>query len=461
MSAFTKGMEEGATEAKGVMEQVNKVGDNLTGVMNEMGADAAVQGEKAKARWGAATGKIMALQAAAKGKNAEIWDKNNKRYLDFVGGYAVLNTGHLNPRVVQRVKKQLNDYSHSCFAFAPHENAVQLCEEINKRYPIKEKTKTFLVNSGAEAVENAIKIARYATGKEKIIAFKGGFHGRTYLAMGLTGKEMPYKEGFGPFPKFISHVDYPYHYRNISDEQVIKQVENTLSKKLNPKDVAAIVIEIQLGEGGYIPATEKFLKELRKITKKHNILLIFDEVQTGFGRTGEMFGANKINVEPDMVTLAKGIGGGFPLAAVVGRAEIMDSVHDAGIGSTFGASPISCAAALGVIDVFDKDNLLEKVNKQKVIMEKSLENMKENFEFIGDVRGYGIMKGVEIVDNKNNKKPSKELATKIINNSKKNGLLLVSCGKEGNVIRFMGPLTTPLKQIKEAMEMFNQALEKI
>ena len=397
----------------------------------------------------------------AKGKNAEIWDKNNKRYLDFVGGYAVLNTGHLNPRVVQRVKKQLNDYSHSCFAFAPHENAVQLCEEINKRYPIKEKTKTFLVNSGAEAVENAIKIARYATGKEKIIAFKGGFHGRTYLAMGLTGKDMPYKEGFGPFPKFISHVDYPYHYRNISDEQVIKQVENTLSKKLNPKDVAAIVIEIQLGEGGYIPATEKFLKELRKITKKHNILLIFDEVQTGFGRTGEMFGANKINVEPDMVTLAKGIGGGFPLAAVVGRAEIMDSVHDAGIGSTFGASPISCAAALGVIDVFDKDNLLEKVNKQKIIMEKSLENMKENFEFIGDVRGYGIMKGVEIVDNKNNKKPSKELATKIINNSKKNGLLLVSCGKEGNVIRFMGPLTTPLKQIKEAMEMFNQALEKI
>ena len=300
----------------------------------------------------------------AKGKNAEIWDKNNNRYLDFVGGYAVLNTGHLNPRVVQRVKKQLNDYSHSCFAFAPHENAVELCEEINKRYPIKKKTKTFLVNSGAEAVENAIKIARYATGKEKIIAFKGGFHGRTYLAMGLTGKEKPYKEGFGPFPKFITHVDYPYHYRDISDEKVLKQIENTLLKKLDPNNVAAIVIEIQLGEGGYIPATEKFLKQLRKVAEQHNILLIFDEVQTGFGRTGEMFGADKINVQPDMVTLAKGIGGGFPLAAVVGKAEIMDSVHDAGIGSTFGASPISCAAALGVLDVFDKDSLLEKVNKQ-------------------------------------------------------------------------------------------------
>ena len=397
----------------------------------------------------------------AKGKNAEIWDKNNNRYLDFVGGYAVLNTGHLNPRVIQRVKKQLKDYSHSCFAFAPHENAVELCEEINKRYPINKKTKTFLVNSGAEAVENAIKIARYATGKEKIIAFKGGFHGRTYLAMGLTGKEKPYKEGFGPFPKFITHVDYPYHYRDISDEKVLKQIENTLLKKIDPNNVAAIVIEIQLGEGGYIPATENFLKQLKKIAEQNNILLIFDEVQTGFGRTGEMFGSDKINVEPDMVTLAKGIGGGFPLAAVVGKAEIMDSVHDAGIGSTFGASPISCAAALGVLDVFDKDSLLEKVNKQTKIMDKSLGNIKENFDFVGDVRGYGIMKGVEIVENKDNKIPSKDLAMRIINNSKKNGLLLVNCGKEGNVIRFMGPLTTPLTQIREAMEMFNQALEKV
>ena len=397
----------------------------------------------------------------AKGKNAEIWDKNNNRYLDFVGGYAVLNTGHLNPRVVRRVKKQLNDYSHSCFAFAPHENAVELCDQINKRYPINQKTKTFLVNSGAEAVENAIKIARYATGREKIIAFKGGFHGRTYLAMGLTGKEKPYKEGFGPFPKFISHIDFPYDYRGISDDKVIKQLQNLISKKIDPNDIAAIVVEIQLGEGGYIPASNGFLKKLREITKKHNILLIFDEVQTGFGRTGEMFGATKVNVEPDMVTLAKGIGGGFPLAAVVGKSKIMDSVHDAGIGSTFGASPISCAAALGVLDVFDKDNLLEKVHKQELIMEKSLETMKENFEFVGDVRGYGIMKGVEIVENKENKTASKELATKIISNSKKNGLLLVNCGKEGNVIRFMGPLTTPLNQVKEAMEMFNNALEKI
>ena len=397
----------------------------------------------------------------AKGKNAEIWDKNNNRYLDFVGGYAVLNTGHLNPRVVRRVKKQLNDYSHSCFAFAPHENAVELCDQINKRYPINQKTKTFLVNSGAEAVENAIKIARYATGREKIIAFKGGFHGRTYLAMGLTGKEKPYKEGFGPFPKFISHIDFPYDYRGISDDKVIKQLQNLISKKIDPNDIAAIVVEIQLGEGGYIPASNGFLKKLREITKKHNILLIFDEVQTGFGRTGEMFGANTVGVTPDIATLAKGIAGGFPLAAVVGKSEIMDSIHEAGIGSTFGASPISCAAALGVLEVFDKDDLLNHTKKQATIMNESLNLLMNESPFIGDVRGYGTMLGVEIVEDQDSKKPGKEIALKIIDNCKNNGLLLVNCGLEGNVIRFMGPLTTPLDQVEEALNIFNKSVINI
>ena len=397
----------------------------------------------------------------AKGKNAEIWDKNNNRYLDFVGGYAVLNTGHLNPRVVRRVKKQLNDYSHSCFAFAPHENAIELCDQINKRYPINQKTKTFLVNSGAEAVENAIKIARYATGREKIIAFKGGFHGRTYLAMGLTGKEKPYKEGFGPFPKFISHIDFPYDYRGISDDKVIKQLQNLISKKIDPNDIAAIVVEIQLGEGGYIPASNGFLKKLREITKKHNILLIFDEVQTGFGRTGEMFGANTVGVTPDIATLAKGIAGGFPLAAVVGKSEIMDSIHEAGIGSTFGASPISCAAALGVLEVFDKDDLLNHTKKQATIMNESLNLLMNESPFIGNVRGYGTMLGVEIVEDQDSKIPGKEIALKIIDNCKNNGLLLVNCGLEGNVIRFMGPLTTPLDQVEEALNIFNKSVINI
>ena len=393
-----------------------------------------------------------------KGKNAEIWDSEGKRYLDYVGGYAVLNTGHLHPTVVEKVKNQLNDFSHSCFAFAPHENAVKLSEELNKRYPITSDTKTFMVNSGAEAVENAVKIARYYTNKKSIISFKGGFHGRTYLAMGLTGKDKPYKEGFGPFPEFVKHALYPYSYRDISDDDALASIKDLFKKTLNPDDTAAVVVEIQLGEGGYIPASNYFLKSLREICDYHNILLIFDEVQTGYGRTGEMFGAETVGVNPDLVTLAKGIAGGFPLAAVLGKAEIMDTIHDAGIGSTFGASPISCAAALGVLEAFDNENILGNASKQSEMMNSFLKNLMNENESIGDVRGYGPMIGVEIVENKDSKTPSKEKAQEIINNCRDNGLLLVTCGENGNVIRFMGPLTTPLNHVEEALGIFKESL---
>lgn len=393
-----------------------------------------------------------------KGKNAEIWDSEGKRYLDYVGGYAVLNTGHLHPKVVKKVKNQLNDFSHSCFAFAPHENAVKLSEELNKRYPITTDTKTFMVNSGAEAVENAVKIARYYTNKKSIISFKGGFHGRTYLAMGLTGKDKPYKEGFGPFPEFVKHALYPYLYRDISDDDALASIKDLFKKTLNPDDTAAVVVEIQLGEGGYIPASNYFLKSLREICDYHNILLIFDEVQTGYGRTGEMFGAETVGVNPDLVTLAKGIAGGFPLAAVLGKAEIMDTIHDAGIGSTFGASPVSCAAALGVLEAFDNENILGNASKQSEMMNSFLKNLMNENEFIGDVRGYGPMIGVEIVENKDSKTPSKEKAQEIINNCRDNGLLLVTCGENGNVIRFMGPLTTPIKHVEEALGIFENSI---
>ena len=393
-----------------------------------------------------------------KGKNAEIWDSEGKRYLDYVGGYAVLNTGHLHPKVVKKVKNQLNDFSHSCFAFAPHENAVKLSEELNKRYPITTDTKTFMVNSGAEAVENAVKIARYYTNKKSIISFKGGFHGRTYLAMGLTGKDKPYKEGFGPFPEFVKHALYPYLYRDISDDDALASIKDLFKKTLNPDDTAAVVVEIQLGEGGYIPASNYFLKSLREICDHHNILLIFDEVQTGYGRTGEMFGAETVGVNPDLVTLAKGIAGGFPLAAVLGKAEIMDTIHDAGIGSTFGASPVSCAAALGVLEAFDNENILGNASKQSEMMNSFLKNLMNENEFIGDVRGYGPMIGVEIVENKDSKTPNKEKAQEIINNCRDNGLLLVTCGENGNVIRFMGPLTTPIKHVEEALGIFENSI---
>jgi 4-aminobutyrate aminotransferase/(S)-3-amino-2-methylpropionate transaminase len=393
-----------------------------------------------------------------KGENAEIWDSTGKRYLDYVGGYAVLNTGHLHPRVVKKVREQLDNFSHSCFAYAPHENAVNVCNELNNRYPIKDSTKTFLVNSGAEAVENAVKIARYFTGRKSIISFNGGFHGRTYLAMGLTGKDKPYKEGFGPFPDFVHHTEYPYEYRGISDELAIEKLDTYLSTTLNPNEVAAIVIEIQLGEGGYIPASKAFIQHLRKVCDENGILLIFDEVQTGFGRTGKMFGADHVDVEPDIVTLAKGIAGGFPLAAVLGRSHIMDSIHDAGIGSTFGASPISCAASLGVLEAFDNENIISNTKIQEKIMKNALNAMMDNYDFIGDVRGYGPMIGVEIVESKISKIPDKNKVTKILDQCKENGLLLVSCGQEGNVIRFMGPLTTPQNQVEEAMEIFKNSL---
>ena len=259
----------------------------------------------------------------AKALNAEIWDREGNRFLDYVGGYAVLNTGHVNPKVIDKVRNQLDDFTHYCFAYAPHQNAIDVCTEINKRYPIESETKTFLVNSGAEAVENAIKIARYYTGKQHVVAFKGGFHGRTYMAIGLTGKENPYKMGFGPFPDFISHTDFPYGYRGVSDEQALETFEKHI-QSIGEDSIAAILIEIQLGEGGYIPASNIFLTELKKIAQAKDILLIFDEVQTGFGRTGEMFGASTVGVTPDLATLAKGIAGGFPLAAVVGKSEIMD-----------------------------------------------------------------------------------------------------------------------------------------
>tara|TARA_Y100000768_G_scaffold85431_1_gene61162 strand:+ start:4687 stop:5949 length:1263 start_codon:yes stop_codon:yes gene_type:complete len=393
-----------------------------------------------------------------KGKNAEIWDSEGNRYLDYVGGYAVLNTGHLHPTVIEKVKNQLDDFSHSCFAFAPHENAVKLSEELNKRYPINTDTKTFMVNSGAEAVENAVKIARYYTNKKSILSFKGGFHGRTYLAMGLTGKDKPYKEGFGPFPEFVKHASYPYNYRDITDDLALENVKEILNTTLDPNDTAAMIVEVQLGEGGYIPASNYFLQNLRDICDKNNILLIFDEVQTGYGRTGKMFGAETVNVSPDIVTLAKGIAGGFPLAAVLGKSEIMDSIHDAGIGSTFGASPVSCAAALGVLEAFDNENILENANNQAETMNGQLQKIYEEFDFIGDIRGYGPMIGVEVVEDKDSKTPDKDKTLKIISKCKDNGLLLVSCGENGNVIRFMGPLTTPINQVEEALEIFKDSL---
>ena len=316
-----------------------------------------------------------------KGKNAEIWDSSGKRYLDYVGGYAVLNTGHLHPRVVKKVSEQLENFSHSCFAYAPHENAVKVCNELNNRYPIKNNTKTFLVNSGAEAVENAVKIARYSTGRKSIISFNGGFHGRTYLAMGLTGKDKPYKQGFGPFPDFVHHTEYPYEYRGISDDIAIEKLDSYLDTILNPNDVAAIVIEIQLGEGGYIPASKTFIKHLRNVCDKNGILLIFDEVMSGF-RVG-LGGAQAIyQIQPDLTALGKVIGGGLPVGAFGGKQPVMDQLAPLGPiyqAGTLSGNPLAMSAGIALIETLIKKNPfdeLEKASSEVMAHTKDLMNKK-------------------------------------------------------------------------------------
>ena len=282
------------------------------------------------------------------------------------------------------------------------------------------------------------------------------------MTLGLTGKDIPYKDGFGPFPNEIFHATYPYVYRGVSTDQAIDSIEEIFNNQVKPEEIAAIIIEPVLGEGGYIPCESDFLAYLRKICTDNGIILIFDEVQTGFGRTGKMFGVEHFpGVEPDLVTLAKGIAGGFPLAAVTGRENLMDSPNESGLGTTFGASPISCSAALGVLEVFDKENILSHANKQASVMQSTLSELENVSEFIGDVRGFGPMIGVEIVNSKKSKEPSKEITNKILSLAKSNGLLLVSCGLEGNVIRFMGPLTTPLEQVEEAMEIFSNSVKGV
>jgi 4-aminobutyrate aminotransferase-like enzyme len=281
------------------------------------------------------------------------------------------------------------------------------------------------------------------------------------MALGLTGKNVPYKEGFGPFPKEIYHTTYPYVYRGVTTENAIEELDNLLSTKIKPEETAAIIIEPVLGEGGYIPCEKEFIQYLRNICDQNGIILIFDEVQTGFGRTGKMFGAEHFEVEPDIVTLAKGIAGGFPLASVTGKSDIMDSPKESGLGTTFGASPISCSAALGVLEAFDNENILDHSVLQGKVMRQKLDILLEENKYIGDVRGMGPMIGVEIVQNKKNKEPSKDTATKIVLKCKEEGLLLVTCGLDGNVIRFMGPLTTPIDQVEEAMDIFSRAVSSI
>ncbi len=398
---------------------------------------------------------------ADRAQNAEVWDVEGQRYVDFASGIAVVNTGHVHPKVKAAVQAQLERFSHTCFHVMMYEPYVELAERLNRLVPGESPKKTLLVNSGAEAVENAIKFARAATGRSGIIAFGGGFHGRTMMAVSLTGKIEPYKAGFGPFPASVFHATYPNELYGVSVDDALRSVEQLFKSDIEPTQVGAMVIEPVQGEGGFYVAPPEFLQKLRVLCDRHGILLIVDEVQTGFGRTGRLFATEYAGIEPDMMTLAKGMAGGFPLAAVVGKAEILDKVSPGGVGGTYGGNPISCAAALAVLDVMEEEDLPARAEAQGALLQGRLRKLAKRFPFIGDVRGKGAMVAIELFHGRAPEKPAADLTKALVARACERGLLLLSCGHNGNVIRILAPLTAPDAVLEEGLDLLEAALEEV
>ena len=396
---------------------------------------------------------------AARAENAEVWDEDGKRYIDFAAGIAVVNTGHSHPEIVSAVKRQLDAFSHTCVMVTPYASVVELAEKMTEIVPIDDARAIFL-STGAEAVENAIKIARVATGRPGVIAFSGGFHGRTNLCMGLTGKVVPYKKGFGPFTPEIYHVPFPAEYLGISGDVAISALNEVFKSDIQPDRVAAIIIEPVQGEGGFYPVPDGFLQQLRDLCDMHGILLILDEIQTGFGRTGRMFAAEYSGVEPDMMTLAKGIAGGFPISAVVGKEAVMNAPDPGGLGGTYAASPLGCAAGLAVLDVIEKESLVDRALEVGNRIKAGLRRLQADHPgLIGDVRGPGAMVAMELVSDGDVNRPNPELAKALTVKAAELGLILLSCGVRGNVIRILVPLTIKSKQLEEGLEILGQAFE--
>ena len=398
---------------------------------------------------------------ADRASNAELWDVEGKRYIDFASGIAVLNTGHVHPKVKDAIAKQLDKFIHTCFQVTPYESYVALAEQLNELAPGKSPKKTIFLSTGAEAIENAIKIARFHTKRSAIIAFAGGFHGRTLACISLTGKVQPYKAGFGPMLPEIYHLPFPMPYHGTTVEQSLEALEQLFKADVDPARVAAIVIEPVLGEGGFYPAPVELLRKLRAICDQHGILLIIDEIQTGFGRTGKMFAVEHAGIEPDLMTIAKSVAGGVPLAAVIGKANIMDSPDPGGLGGTYGGTPLACAAGLAVLEVIREEQLLNRAQHIGHFMSSRLKGLQVRFPALGDVRALGAMVAVELVRNCSPDQPDAELTKALVQAAGRRGLVLLSCGVSGNVIRFLAPLTIPDALLKEGFNLFEQALDEV
>ena len=373
--------------------------------------------------------------------NAEVWDVEGRRYIDFAGGIAVLNTGHCHPEISAAVKAQVDLYSHTCFQVLAYEPYVELAERLNALAPGEFAKKSIFLSTGAEAVENAVKIARAHTRRPGVIAFNGGYHGRTMMTLGLTGKVAPYKLGFGPFPGEVFHALYPNALHGVSVDDALHSVELLFKNDIEPERVAAFILEPVQGEGGFYVAPNDFVEGLRALADRHGILIIADEVQTGAGRTGTWFASEQWPVAPDLITTAKSMAGGFPISGVVGRAEVMDAPAPGGLGGTYAGSPIGCAAALAVLKVFDDEQLLVRSRALGERLTAGLRRIAAEVPAIGDVRGLGAMVAIELFEEGDTARPDAALTRRVVAEAARRGLILLSCGTYGNVIRVLVPLT--------------------
>jgi 4-aminobutyrate aminotransferase len=397
---------------------------------------------------------------AKRAKNAEIWSEDGKRYIDFAAGIAVVNTGHQHPKIVAAVQEQMKAFSHVCFQVTPYESYVRLAERLNALAPVPGPAKTMLVSTGAEAVENAVKVARAFTGRPGIVSFSGGFHGRTLMGMALTGKVVPYKKGFGPFPSDVYNVAFPNIYHGVSGEQSLDALKALFKYTADPSSIAAIIIEPVQGEGGFYIAPFDFLRSLRALCDEHGILLIDDEIQTGFARTGKMFGLEHAGIKADVVTMAKGLAGGLPLSAITGRADVMDASSPGGLGGTYAGNPVACAAAHAVLDAIEEEKLCDRANAiGKIILDRCNQlKSRSNLNCIGDVRGLGAMCAIELVKDTASGEPAPQLTQALMKIANENGLILLSCGTYGNVIRFLVPLTASDQLVRDGMDIFEASL---
>jgi 4-aminobutyrate aminotransferase/(S)-3-amino-2-methylpropionate transaminase len=394
---------------------------------------------------------------------SEMWDIEGKRYIDFGTGIAVCSAGHSHPKIVAAVANQLENFSHTCVMVTPYDSSVRLAEKLNALAPGNSKKKSIFVTTGAEAVENTIKIARAHTGRRGVIAFNGAFHGRTMLAMGLTGKITPYKNLFGPFPAEIYHAPFPIAYHGVSVADSLKALDNLFNVDIAASDVAAIIVEPVQGEGGFYPAPIEFMQALRTICDEHGIVLVSDEIQTGFARTGKMFCTEYAGIEPDLVTVAKGMANGFPIAAVIGKAEIMDAPLPGGLGGTYAGSPLGCVAALAMIDVIEDEKLIDSAVHIAETFRARLDALQAKYPaVIGEIRtGHGAMMAIELVKNGDAEAPDAELTKNLLSLASQNGLILLACGTRGNVIRFLPALNIGDELIEQGLDIFADCLKRL